>query len=157
MNSNYQSSFRGKTLAGDWAYGDLLNVRALDGKQGCIIVTDNRIKEVVDNKVDTDFPGLSFDRNEFAVVSQDTVCSWSGLYDREGDGIFSKDIVFVERMLGKVKQEFVAEVFYEHGCYVLHIDPDDSTFDIMLYAMTESENCKVTIIGNSLDNPDLLP
>lgn len=123
--------FRGKRLDnGEWVYGSLL----LIGNLAYIYVGDSCPSEV------------NFEY-EFIDVDPATVGQYTGLKDKNGKEIWEGDIVQC-----KTWQHYVATIIY-----------DDSwgAFSLRFYPFSSGRRVRVThksvkVIGNTIDNPELL-
>ena len=80
--------FRGKKArGGEWVYGDLIHLIAPNGIEGCAIITNDKIEDVFpDNKLSKAV--LEYTDEEVAVVFDNTVGQFTGLYDKHGKEIY---------------------------------------------------------------------
>ena len=131
--------FRGKrTDNGEWVYGYYTKARYyLNEKEMHVIFAPD---------------GEAFPRCEFSdyeEVDPETVCQFTGLYDKNGRKIFEGDIIKckVHEMNGYRVRRGVVEY---HGVgFIMNLDPN-SWYD----QKNISFDCEV--IGNIYDNPELL-
>lgn len=140
--------FRGKTLNGEWVYGNLLKLA--DGY--IIIPIFNEFNKVPDNS--TPAP-LMFYENDFYVVYPNTVGQFTGLCDKNGKEIYEGDIVRWHNQNYAIVfkyGQFYASIEKCHknvyGGFPLH-----SLADTLI---TIDENNICEIIGNIYDNHELL-
>ena len=130
--------FRGKTLSGKWAYGDLVHFTNTQGIDASVIITEHQATGESD---DFDY-ALCYARNEFKVVIPESVGQFTGLHDKNGKEIYEGDIVRYD-MGGE------CEVSY---C----IGGGFAGFDLSPAFHNGHQLKDVEVIGNIHDNPELL-
>lgn len=129
--------FKGKdTSTGEWMYGDLVQFEEDDVKQTSIFTSELK--------------GLTYS------VRPNTVCQFTGLYDKNGCEIYEGDII---------------RSFDSQGEPIIHVieyDNNDAKFIVVLAGYTKYDfGCggitktwinlfKKEVIGNIHDNPELL-
>lgn len=127
---NYK--FRGKTADGKWAYG--FYVQRTDKKEEYICVFE------------PNYPS-------FIKVRPETVGQWTGLLDKNGDEIYEGDIIKHRTAISLVVNDF----FYD-ACDFLYkgffLEKIKSAYGYCLEF--EKTNPEYEIIGNKIDNPELL-
>ena len=126
--------FKGKQVDnGEWVEGYYLNQReSLTDKKACYIATNN---------------GYGF--NYISVIPE-TVCQFTGLYDKNGRKIFEGDIVEGNSEYFTYTHPY-GKVVYDGGQYLISFD--DVLEDIECLGAWAND---VEIIGNIYDNPELL-
>jgi uncharacterized phage protein (TIGR01671 family) len=79
--------FRGKTIKGEWVYGDLIHI----GCGALIYHGDNQELEAIPQE---DSPcAVGFYPNEISPVIPKTVCQFTGIKDKNGKEIFEGDLL----------------------------------------------------------------
>jgi uncharacterized phage protein (TIGR01671 family) len=122
--------FRGKTIRGEWVYGDLLHPDLYGNGYS--------IEDFTKGK------------NNCCDVLPETIGQYTGLTDNNGKKIFEGDIVKFGNILGAIN--------YGFGCFCVKTNKPDwksrsnPAIDIV---MNEYMN-EVEVIGNIHDNPELL-
>jgi hypothetical protein len=125
--------FRGKTEAGEWVYGDLINT--LSGPSIKRKIDFSTICSVKGNK--TRF--ISGTYAECYLVIPESVSQFTGLKSKDGTDIYEGDIL-------KGQDGINDFVVYSENKFILMPQGDDCIY------WDRSE-----VIGNLIDNPDLLP
>lgn len=130
--------FRAKrTDNGEWVEGSLLvETHDIAGsfEKRC------KISDITYGQDDEGFATYMSGVEEY--VDPDTVCEWTGLYDKNGKKIFEDDIVLVN---GK----HVDHVIFSNGCFCMENQ-------MLFYEFTYQYKASLEVIGNIYDNPDLL-
>ena len=136
--NNYK--FRGKTTEhGEWVYG--FYIEGLSSYTGdikyCIVQKDENIG----------------DYTEFTNILPETVGQWTGLLDKNGKEIYEGDIIKKRTSISLVSNDF----FYD-ACDFLYkgffLEKIKSAYGYCLEF--EKTNPEYEIIGNKIDNPELL-
>ena len=144
--------FRGRTVKGQWVYGDLLHYMSpVEKNEGNIIVIDYK------SKAD----------NTLKIVYPDTVGQFTGLLDKDGKEIYEGDIV-LNKEIGGYGMEYVGVVrYYEEDCR-FGIDTTTTNKFTKRLLFTDGEcsfndgHCTIKyyneyeVLGNIFDNPELL-
>ena len=124
--------FRAKRIDdGKWVEG---------GLDHCVVVGETHIRRTEDNLSTTTYK-----------IVPKTVCQYTGLADKDGRKIFEGDICKIHS--GPIDEE--------DGCFSVEWDEGDARFALYSVGLTvdfgnyHGHECEV--IGNILDNPDLLP
>ena len=130
--------FRGKDLQGSWVYGGI-NIDS----SGCYIISNT----------------LSIGQS--IKVIRYTIGQYTGLIDKDGNKIFEGDIVKCTDERNKIN--FIAIIEFGNPNYKynwgwqLHIIKGNTpNIDILLWVDMEESGAFIDIIGNIIDNPDLL-
>lgn len=143
--------FRGKdTDNGQWVYGDLVNaVDVLSAQKKTYIIWEAEY----------------FSHGEFACVEEvipETVGQYAGICDKNGNKIFEGDILGEQiwgdiRVLGVVKY---GEGTFDSGVYeytgFFYERPENGSHDHTNIAQSVLLEGYVEVIGNIIDNPELL-
>ena len=130
--------FRGKKLiANGWVYGDLLQIPNK---------TEARISDTYNN---------------YSVVNLETVCQFTGLYDKNGKEIYENDILKVKTNEGIEYNPLLVVYSEVYGGFcllsknVLNITPDKPHRPINPNWWDGFKD-EIEVIGNINDNPELL-
>ena len=132
--------FRGKrTDNGEWVYGYYTKARYYlnDKEMHVIFAPDGEA-----------FPRCEF--SDYEEVDPETVCQFTGLYDKDGRKIFEGDIVEGNSEYFTYTHPY-GKVVYDGGQYLISFD--DVLEDIECLGAWAND---VEIIGNIYDNPELL-
>ena len=83
---------------------------------------------------------------------------WTGLKDKNNMLIYEGDIVKCQELNERGLQEYISEVYFEDGCWMVH---ESKTCDVDLYLYDNINPTKVPlteiyVIGNVFENPELL-
>lgn len=141
---NREREFRGKSINGEWFYGDLL--KGLSGSR------------YIQNLKD----GLTVDKYRCPIeVIPETVGQYTGLTDKEDKDIFGKDILEVMKDYqhpdGRIIYKGKYLVSFLWGSYGIFRNVgwwDLSDFSITLTSEKGNAIREVKIIGNITDNPE---
>lgn len=125
--------FRGKSLSGDWVFGDLTQLNEGYGRNRTFIYLD----------------GL-----EPVEVNPDTVGQFTGLTDKNGNEIWEGDII----RFGDSIDDIVDIVEFRHGAFGYYFIGSFIAFAGNLNFTFNPYNTDkdFEVIGNKFDNPDLL-
>lgn len=129
--------FRGLTLSGVWEYGDLEHQRSKD-------------KWIIHTYREDGSYYRCFD------VRPETVGQYTGLNDKDGKEIYEGDIMEVTALdfIDKAKNKKNFVVKYENG-FICHIINEPNCW-MHLKAAYEKVSYSLKVIGNAIDNPELL-
>ena len=126
---------------GEWIEGNLLN---LDSDSGyCYIVPTYETASTLPIK------SLILDRMK--LVDPETLCQFTGLYDKNGKKIWENDIVFVtdkNGCSGQISTGFGDVIFIE-GMWYINGRVQEVLYDI-------NKVFQIEVIGNIFDNPELI-
>lgn len=147
--------FRGKRLdTGEWVEGNVVLSPDADEEWKAIIIPTRNNYMFSSGNDDED---IGFEN--WHKVDPETVCQFTGLYDKNNNRIYEKDIVKCCSIdvSGRI-EEFVSDVFWFDCMWMLH---EEECCDGMLcyYDMTcewGSHVPEIEIIGNIFDNPELM-
>ena len=107
--------FRGKTINGNWVYGDLIQIGG-----GTLIYHGS--KQTVEEISQEDSPcAVGFYPNEIAPVITETVGQFTGLTDKNGVKVFEGDIIESDGTIFKLRDfDDLIEFYYWHReCVIL--------------------------------------
>lgn len=129
--------FRGKTINGEWVYGDLIQI----GGGALIYHGDKQELEVIPQE---DSPcAVGFYPNEISPVIPKTVGQFTGIKDRNGAEIFEGDIM---QHANPFDIPFIVNWIDSECCYGFN-------YGSTSYVITDTS---FTVIGNVFENPQLL-
>lgn len=133
--------FRGKrTDTGEWVFGDLVHSVYKIGDT-CVGQYGNEV-------------GMH-------EVDQSTICQCTGLKDDEGTLIFENDVISLKDEINECEWKAVVKfgnpnAEYTWGWQLVPITECYPNKDILLWVETEMGYMYCNIIGNAIDNPELL-
>ena len=133
--------FRGKrTDTGEWVFGDLVHSVYKIGDT-CVGQYGNEV-------------GMH-------EVDQSTICQCTGLKDDEGTLIFENDVISLKDEINECEWKAVVKfgnpnAEYTWGWQLVPITECYPNKDILLWVETEMGYVYCNIIGNAIDNPELL-
>lgn len=143
--------FRAKRVDnGEWVYGSLI---VLD--RGFYIVDTNHYNTISADLHEKLEINALWEDNDFKRVSENTICQFTGLYDKNGTKIFEGDIVKTKYQTLIVKYGFTkiqcCGCCYRYHDYIGFYFENDNCVD-----MYEEITKEIEVIGNIYDNPELL-
>jgi len=140
--------FRGKSISGDWVYGDLIQL----DNQSCIAGLHQWATALQNNSLE-----LGVDE-----IIPETIGQFTGLKDRNGVAIFEGDIVIIGTTSSVIKY------FPKYGMFGLtgksaykKFDESDpmgsggSSTRYKPYVLSEYYQRRMEVVGNIHDNPEL--
>lgn len=145
---NREILFRGKRVDGDWVIGQYIKACAHWHKRG--IHEDWIAIRAIQNG------GMMNILGRFAVIPE-TVGQFTGLYDKNGNRIFERDIV---KIVGNSNNEdwknvnYIAQIVFLDGGFCA-IDGTIDNYSFRRYSLSRCE-FDLEVIGNIHDNPKLL-
>ena len=84
----------------------------------------------------------------FFNIAPETLCQYTGLKDKNGNRIWENDIARIENSM----DEGIGNIEFYDGMWYVDGEPNNSLYDIV-----ECDDvAEVEVIGNTLDNPELL-
>lgn len=94
-------------------------------------------------------------------VDPSTICQCTGLKDKNGNLIWENDILFLKDEINGCKWKAVVEFGnptgeYNWGWQLVQVTECEANKDILLWIETGTNYIDVKIIGNTIDNPELL-
>ena len=94
-------------------------------------------------------------------ILTDTICQCTGLKDDNGNLIWENDILFLKDEINGCKWKAVVEFGnptgeYNWGWQLVQVTECEANKDILLWIETGTSYADVKIIGNTIDNPELL-
>ncbi|RHO99305.1 hypothetical protein DW019_01755 [Clostridium sp. AF37-5] len=94
-------------------------------------------------------------------VDPSTICQCTGLKDKNGNLIWENDILFLKDEINGCKWKAVVEFGnptgeYNWGWQLVQVTECEANKDILLWIETGTSYVDVKIIGNTIDNPELL-
>ena len=94
-------------------------------------------------------------------VDPSTICQCTGLKDKNGNLIWENDILFLKDEINGCKWKAVVEFGnptgeYNWGWQLVQVAECEANKDILLWIETGTSYVDVKIIGNTIDNPELL-
>ena len=94
-------------------------------------------------------------------VDPSTICQCTGLKDKNGNLIWENDILFLKDEINGCKWKAVVEFGnptgeYNWGWQLVQVTECEANKDILLWIETGISYVDVKIIGNTIDNPELL-
>ena len=94
-------------------------------------------------------------------VDPSTICQCTGLKDKNGNLIWENDILFLKDEINGCKWKAVVEFGnptgeYNWGWQLVQVTEREANKDILLWIETGTNYIDVKIIGNTIDNPELL-
>lgn len=134
--------FRGKSVnTGKWLYGYL----AEDKFFSTYLSTCEKV-------IFKNLESFSTDNFSYVVddckVSENTICQYTGLHDKNGQEIYEGDIVLQQGYNGK---KIPMVVRFENGAFIVGYHKGSSTRKTPMLV-----SCKCEVIGNIYDNPELM-
>lgn len=92
---------------------------------------------------------------------EDTICQCTGLQDKNGNLIWENDIVKCVDENNDIEFTAIIEFgnpngLYSWGYQLQHIKGDEPNLDILLWVDMEEAGATCKVIGNMIDNPELL-
>lgn len=129
--------FRGKTISGKWVRGLLAN------KNG---------KWYISNKAGAPFA---------YEIRSETICQCARLRDDHKNMIFKNDILSLKDEINEIEWKAVVKFGNPNGEYtwgwqLVPVGEFEGNKDILLWIETEMEYMQCEVIGNVIDNPELL-
>ena len=124
--------FRGKTNDGDWIYGSYVKTRHYANGRDLHKIIRYEV-DYADNRED---------------VIPETVCQFTGLYDKTGKEIYEGDIIVcINGSIDGAEWEFKLEIKWsEKRC----------GFNTPIFGCDEDRTHYYNVIGNIHDNPELI-
>lgn len=94
-------------------------------------------------------------------ILTDTICQCTGLKDDNGNLIWENDILFLKDEINGCKWKAVVKFGnptgeYNWGWQLVQVTECEANKDILLWIETGTSYVDVKIIGNTIDNPELL-
>lgn len=94
-------------------------------------------------------------------ILTDTICQCTGLKDDNGNLIWENDILFLKDEINGCKWKAVVKFGnptgeYNWGLQLVQVTECEANKDILLWIETGTSYVDVKIIGNTIDNPELL-
>lgn len=94
-------------------------------------------------------------------IDPSTICQCTGLKDKNGNLIWENDILFLKDEINGCKWKAVVEFGnptgeYNWGWQLVQVTECEANKDILLWIETGTSYVDVKIIGNTIDNPELL-
>lgn len=137
--------FRGKTIKGEWVYGDLIQIGG-----GALIYHGN--KQELDAIPQEDSPcAVGFYPNEISPVIPKTVGQFTGLCDKDYNEIYEGDICTQPELNGSSKFISRCKIEYKEDSFKLSWITNSWYNDIL-----RNHSNDLKIVGNIFDNADLV-
>ena len=141
---------------GEWVIGNLvLSEDCEDGWEAIIIPT-------IDSQLSTKngpYGQLRFEN--WHRVDKTTICQCTGLKDDNGNLIYEHDILFLKDEINGCKWKAVVEFGnptgeYNWGWQLVQVTECEANKDILLWVETEMSYIDAEVIGNTIDNLELV-
>ena len=90
---------------------------------------------------------------EYVEIDAETICQFTGLYDKNGKKIWENDIVLVNNKnycSGKIESS-IGNIFFTFGTWYIGGKTQDR-----LYSINNDTIFQIEVVGNIFDNPELL-
>ena len=90
---------------------------------------------------------------EYTEIDTETICQFTGLYDKNGKKIWENDIVLVTNKnycSGKIESS-IGNIFFTFGTWYIGGKTQDR-----LYSINNDTIFQIEVVGNIFDNPELL-
>ena len=138
---------------GEWVQGVPFEI---EGKM-VILIKDNenllRVHYIEENMWEADIYAIE--------VEPDTICQCTGLKDDNGNLIYENDILFLKDKINGCKWKAVVEFGnptgeYNWGWQLVQVTECEANKDILLWIETEMSYMDAKIIGNTIDNFELV-
>lgn len=138
---------------GEWVQGVPFEI---EGKM-VILIKDNenllRVHYIEENMWEADIYAIE--------VEPDTICQCTGLKDDNGNLIYENDILFLKDEINGCKWKAVVEFGnptgeYNWGWQLVQVTECEANKDILLWIETEMSYIDVEVIGNTIDNLELV-
>lgn len=126
---------------GEWIEGSLIDLDIDSGY--CYIVQPYKKASIL--------PIIFLITDRMKLVDPETVCQFTGLYDKNGKRIWENDIVFVtdENDCSGQISTGIGNVIFIEGMWYIDGRPQEGLYDI-------NKVFQIEVIGNAFDNQELL-
>lgn len=131
---------------GEWVEGYLFD-NGFDGKEKKYFIGGLIIEKYNGTACDKwDITGI-----DFCEIDPETLCQFTGLYDKNGKRIWENDIVFVtdENDCSGQISTGIGNVIFIEGMWYIDGRPQEGLYDI-------NKVFQIEVIGNAFDNQELL-